>query len=137
MSRQLASIGSGASVSIQTASGLGRDIGTLSENQIIVYQKVSPRTKYWMRTLTTAKAEFANKLLFIATLAFAKLSIISLLMFLTISDIHHMMATGLAATVALWGVVAEFVAAFQCGTQDPLRFIGPEHHCQNLVRQIP
>lgn len=38
--RQIVSIGSGASVSVQTANGLGRDIWILSDDQIIAYQKV-------------------------------------------------------------------------------------------------
>jgi hypothetical protein len=80
------------------------------------------------------QAEYANKLLFIATLAFAKLSIISLLMILTESDLHRRLATAQTVVIALWGIVSEFVAAFQCGIKEPLRFIGPESHCLNLVR---
>ncbi|KAF2824245.1 hypothetical protein CC86DRAFT_468415 [Ophiobolus disseminans] len=92
-------------------------MSSLTDNQLIVYQK----------------AEYANKLLYIATLAFAKLSIISLLMILTASDLHRNLGTGLAAVIALWGVVAEFVAAFQCGSAEPIRFIGRESRCINLT----
>jgi hypothetical protein len=38
---QIASIGSGIAVSLQTANGLGRDISLLTEGQIVAYQKVS------------------------------------------------------------------------------------------------
>jgi hypothetical protein len=38
---QIASIGSGVAVSLQTANGLGRDISLLTEDQIVAYQEVS------------------------------------------------------------------------------------------------
>jgi hypothetical protein len=37
---QIVSIGSGMSVSVQTANGLGRDLHDLTSNQIVTYQKV-------------------------------------------------------------------------------------------------
>jgi hypothetical protein len=62
------------------------------------------------------QAEYANKLLFIATLAFAKLSIISLLMILTESDLHRRLATAQTVVIALWGIVSEFVPVRYQGT---------------------
>jgi hypothetical protein len=82
------------------------------------------------------KAEYANKLLYIATLVFAKLSIISLLMILTASDLHRNFGIGLTCIIAVWGFVSELVAAFQCGRVDPWRFIGPAHRCLDLVGVI-
>jgi hypothetical protein len=79
------------------------------------------------------KAEYANKLLYIATLVFAKLSIISLLMILTASDLHRNLGSVLAGIIVIWGFISEFVAAFQCGSLEPWRFIGPEHRCLDLV----
>jgi hypothetical protein len=38
---QTTSIGSGVSVSVQTANGLGRDSALLTESQVVAYQKVS------------------------------------------------------------------------------------------------
>ncbi|CAO2652760.1 Nn.00g021710.m01.CDS01 [Neocucurbitaria sp. VM-36] len=113
----ITSIGSGISVSVQTANGLGRDISSLADNQIVAYQK----------------SEYANKLLYIATLAFAKLSIISLLMILTASDLHRNLGIGLTGFIALWGIASEFVTAFQCGTVEPWRFLGPEVQCLDLT----
>ncbi|KAL5117132.1 hypothetical protein ACEQ8H_004957 [Pleosporales sp. CAS-2024a] len=112
----IASIASGASVSIQTTNGLGRNLSTLTEVQILTYQK----------------AEYANKLLYIATLVCAKLSIISLLMILTASELHKHFGIGLTGIIALWGIVSELVTAFQCGRIEPWRFIGHEHHCLDL-----
>lgn len=40
ISAQITSIGSGASVSIQVANGLGREYATLNETQIEAYLKV-------------------------------------------------------------------------------------------------
>jgi hypothetical protein len=37
---QIVSIGSGMSVSVQTANGLGRDLHNLTDSQIVAYQKV-------------------------------------------------------------------------------------------------
>ncbi|OAL03444.1 hypothetical protein IQ06DRAFT_243335 [Phaeosphaeriaceae sp. SRC1lsM3a] len=113
----LVSIGSGASVTVQTANGLGRDIATLTEDQIVTYQK----------------AEYANKLLYISTLIFAKLSIISLLMMLTESTLHTNLSISLTAVIAIWGFVSVFVAAFQCGSIEPWRFINPRKKCSNRI----
>jgi hypothetical protein len=131
------SIGSGLSVNVQTANGLGRDIYNLTDNQIIAYQKVYLRMvlpAYII--LIQRKAEYANKLLYIATLAFAKLSIISLLMILTASDLHRNLGIGLTGIIALWGVISQFVVAFQCGSLESWRFIEPRHRCLNLVCTI-
>lgn len=79
------------------------------------------------------QSEYANKLLYIATLALAKLSIISLLMILTASDLHRNLGVGLTAVIALWGIASELVAAFQCGLIEPWRFVGVDTHCMSLV----
>ncbi|KAH7359538.1 hypothetical protein BKA66DRAFT_500717 [Pyrenochaeta sp. MPI-SDFR-AT-0127] len=113
----VASIGSGIAVSIQTANGLGRDIDLLAANQITTYQK----------------GEYVNKLLYIATLAFAKLSIISLLMILTAANLHRNLGLGLTGFIALWGIVSAFVTAFQCGTVEPWRFFKPNSNCLDLA----
>jgi hypothetical protein len=82
------------------------------------------------------EAEYANKLLYIATLVLAKLSIISLLMILTASDLHRNFGIGLTGIIAAWGFISELVAAFQCGHVDPWRFIGSAHRCLDLVGVI-
>ncbi|KAI8938406.1 hypothetical protein NX059_004301 [Plenodomus lindquistii] len=110
-------IASGVSVSVQVANGLGRDITSLAEVQLVVYQK----------------SEYANKLLYIATLTFAKLSIISLLMILTASPMHRHMGLGLTGFISVWGIVSEFVTAFQCGNVEPWRFLNSEDKCIDMV----
>ncbi|KAF1832567.1 hypothetical protein BDW02DRAFT_554610 [Decorospora gaudefroyi] len=115
--RDVASIGSGVSVSVQTRNGLGQDISSLTENQIAVYQK----------------GEYANKLLYIATLGFAKLSIISLLKILTASVLHRNLGLVLTGFITLWAFLSTFVSAFQCGPVEPWRFIRAEHRCLDLV----
>ncbi|KAF2726798.1 hypothetical protein EJ04DRAFT_452641 [Polyplosphaeria fusca] len=111
----MASIGSGIAVSIQTANGLGKDKASLVESQIVAYEK----------------SEYANKLLYIATLAFAKLSIISLMLMLTASPMHRKLGVAFTAFIAVWGVASEFAAAFQCGANKPWDS-GPERNCFDL-----
>ncbi|KAK7187760.1 hypothetical protein PSPO01_05962 [Paraphaeosphaeria sporulosa] len=113
----LASVGSGVAVVMQTQYGLGRNIDLLSPEHIVAYQK----------------AEYANKLLYIATLTLAKLSIISLLMLLTASHSHHKFGWVLTVSIALWGIVTELVAAFQCGAQKPWLFHGDDAHCLSVA----
>ncbi|XP_014552010.1 hypothetical protein COCVIDRAFT_41763 [Bipolaris victoriae FI3] len=108
---------SGGAVSLQTHNGLGRDISLLTQSQLAVYRK----------------AEYANNLLYIATLGFAKLSIISLLMILTASKTHRNLGLSLAGFIALWTVFSICLAAFQCGTTEPWRFLGNEEMCFNIV----
>ncbi|RMZ73332.1 integral membrane [Pyrenophora seminiperda CCB06] len=114
---KITSIGSGAAVSVQTAYGLGRDVSLLTENQILVYQK----------------ADYANKALYIATLALAKLSIISLLMILTASKFHRNIGLGLTGFIALWGVLSVIVSALQCGKFEPWRFLGVNEKCFHVT----
>ena len=72
-------------------------------------------------------------MLYIATLALAKLSIISLLMILTASKFHHNLGLGLTCSIALWGILSVIVSAFQCGSFEPWRFYGVDKKCFNIV----
>ena len=120
---------------MQTGNGLGHeDISLLTEGQIVAYQKVSIALTFMInKCLTTAQGDYANKLLYIATLAFAKLSIISLLMILTASNLHRKLGWTLIGLIALWGILSEFVSAFQCGANEPWRFLGMKDQCLGLV----
>jgi hypothetical protein len=119
---------------VQAANGLGQHISALTDNQIVTYQKVcAPKLLLTSSPLNLRKAEYANKLLYIATLVFAKLSIISLLMILTASDLHRNLGIGLTGIIALWGFISEFVAAFSCGSSEPWRFINSGHGCLDMV----
>jgi hypothetical protein len=147
---KLTSIGSGIAVSVQTQNGLGRDIVSLSEAQIVAYEKVllysfhaalgqgSGRcicgSAYPLLHCTYhVQGEYANKLLYIATLALAKLSIISLLMMIKASDLHRNIGVGLTVFITTWGVVSICVGALQCGTDKPWKFIGGIGSCTSLV----
>jgi hypothetical protein len=83
------------------------------------------------------QSEYANKLLYIATLALAKLSIISLMIILTASDLHRKLGTALTAFIAVWGVASELAAAFQCGVVVPWHSFGPGSSCFSLVILTP
>lgn len=75
-------------------------------------------------------------MLYIATLVFAKLSIISLLVILTASEIHRNVGIVVIVLISLWGIVAEFVIGFQCGPVEPWRFFHRSAHCLDLVSEI-
>jgi uncharacterized membrane protein YoaK (UPF0700 family) len=109
------------SVSFQTGNGLGRDIQLLTDGQILTYQKVSITVAFMFPicVLITLQAEYANKLLYIATLCFAKLSIISLLMILTASKLHRNLGLLLTGFIAAWSILSGSVSAFQCGALEP------------------
>ncbi|KAJ4333747.1 hypothetical protein N0V87_007408 [Didymella glomerata] len=113
----ITSIGSGASVSIQVTNGLGREYSTLAEKEVEAY----------------LKSEYANKILYIATLALAKLSIISLLMNITASDRHRHLGLGLTSFIALWGIVSVIATSFQCGSTYPWRMSDRESQCMDLI----
>ena len=72
-------------------------------------------------------------MLYVATLALAKLSIISLLMILTASKTHRNMGIGLTAFIALWGIITVLVAAFQCGSSAPWQSFGSGSSCLDMV----
>lgn len=72
-------------------------------------------------------------MLYIATLGFAKLSIISLLMMLTASKLHRNLGLALACFIALWAVFSICVSAFQCGTIEPWRFLGNNRICFDIA----
>jgi hypothetical protein len=135
---------------VQTQNGLGRDISLLSDAQIVAYEKVMfssfvCNSLLWLKRCTFSlvyrllqradhvQGEYANKLLYIATLAFAKLSIISLLMMINIAVPHRNIGIGLIAFIAIWGVVSVCVGALQCGPAEPWRFIGAGNTCVSLV----
>jgi hypothetical protein len=56
-------------------------------------------------------------------------------MILTASSLHRRLGWILTGFIAIWGIMSEFVSAFQCGNVEPWRFIGmEEHRCLDLVR---
>ncbi|KAL1605999.1 hypothetical protein SLS59_003123 [Nothophoma quercina] len=79
------------------------------------------------------KAEYTNKILYIATLALAKLSIISLLINITASERHRHLGFGLTGFIALWGVVSVLVTSFQCGSTYPWRTGNLERDCVDFI----
>lgn len=54
-------------------------------------------------------------------------------MILTAADLHRRLGIILTALIAVWGLVSEFVAALQCGIEEPWRFFGEGSSCFSLV----
>jgi hypothetical protein len=52
-------------------------------------------------------------------------------MILTASEFHRYLGMGLTGFIAVWGSISELVAAFQCGSVEPWRFLGRD--CLDLV----
>ncbi|OCK96684.1 uncharacterized protein K441DRAFT_606998 [Cenococcum geophilum 1.58] len=107
------SIGSGLAVTVQTANGLGKEIHSLGKTQIIAYEK----------------SQYATKFLYVATLASAKLSIISLMVMLTASELHRMVGILLGSFIAIWAFSSEFAVAFQCGIPRTWDSLGDAANC--------
>lgn len=107
------SIGSGLAVTVQTANGLGKEIHSLGKTQIIAYEK----------------SQYATKFLYVATLASAKLSIISLMVMLTASELHRMMGILLGSFIAVWAFSSEFAVAFQCKIPRTWDSLGDAANC--------
>lgn len=55
-------------------------------------------------------------------------------MILTASNLHRKLGWGLTALIALWGIITEFFAVFQCGAKRPWQFIGEDAYCLGMVR---
>lgn len=107
------SIGSGLAVTVQTANGLGKEIHSLGKTQIIAYEK----------------SQYATKFLYVATLASAKLSIISLMVMLTASELHRMMGILLGSFITIWAFSSEFAVAFQCKIPRTWDSLGDAANC--------
>ncbi|KAL8898487.1 MAG: hypothetical protein Q9207_006670 [Kuettlingeria erythrocarpa] len=96
----LCHIGSGIAVCVLDANGLGSALRGIDVEQ---------RTRF-------AKSAFAANLLFIATLCFAKLSIILFLNLITRQPRHRLLGNSLGAFIILWSIVEFVAAAFTCKT---------------------
>ncbi|KAF2232338.1 hypothetical protein EV356DRAFT_250308 [Viridothelium virens] len=91
-------IGSGIAVSILDVHGLGAPGETLTTNELD----------------TASKALYAGNLLFIASLALAKLSIVVLIHQITPSESHRRLNYAISALVTVAAVTSIFAEAFQC-----------------------
>ncbi|KAL9079934.1 MAG: hypothetical protein Q9157_001226 [Trypethelium eluteriae] len=96
--KKLFCIGSGIAVSILDVHGLGAPGETLTTNELD----------------TASKALYAGNLLFIASLALAKLSIVVLIHQITPSESHRRLNYAISALVTVAAVTSIFAEAFQC-----------------------
>lgn len=101
-------IGAGIAVSFQAANGLGKPKSALNEAQIQIF----------------SKSGYAVGFLHLATLCFAKLSIIVLLRLLSPSKLHQRLGMWIGIFIATWGAVSEIASAFQCGLPDAWNSFG-------------
>ncbi|MCJ1233180.1 hypothetical protein MMC14_001135 [Varicellaria rhodocarpa] len=109
------SIGAGVAVSVQDANGLGMHIGDLTDRQKELF----------------AKSSYAADLLFIATLCFAKLSMIALFHLITRRKKCRLLSTSLGVFTTIWATISLITAAFACHVPFTWNIFGP--HCYNKV----
>jgi hypothetical protein len=94
----LFSIGQTVATSDQVAAGLGRHLATVSAADYIKFQK----------------AGYAASLLYVASLACAKVSTLTLLLALTPLAGHRKPIMAVGGFVVIWAVCALISSAFQC-----------------------
>ena len=113
----LFSIGQTVATSNQVASGLGRHLSSLSAADYIKFQK----------------AGYAASILYIAALACAKVSTLTLLHGLTRVAGHRRPIHAVAGFVVVWALSAIIASAFQCNL--PRVWAYETEKCFNQVRQ--
>lgn len=94
----LFSIGQTVATSDQVAAGLGKNLAAVSAADYIKFQK----------------AGYAASLLYVASLACAKVSTLTLLLALTPLSGHRKPIIAVGGLVVLWGLAALISTAFQC-----------------------
>lgn len=77
---------------------------------------------------------YALGFLHLATLCFAKLSIIMLLRLLSPSKLHQRLGMWIGIFIGTWGAVSELAFAFQCGLPDAWDSFG--NTCYSKVRHF-
>ncbi|MCJ1249816.1 hypothetical protein MMC30_007042 [Trapelia coarctata] len=92
------SIGQSIAVAIQNQNGIGRHQSSLSQSEILVFEK----------------AGYSSDLLFIVNIALSKIAILILLRQITPVPLQRRFALSLIAFIACWGISALFASAFQC-----------------------
>ncbi|KAI3390863.1 hypothetical protein diail_8473 [Diaporthe ilicicola] len=92
------SIGMVVAVSVQGDNGLGKRESSLTESQLIIYEK----------------SVYAADFLYIATLFFSKSSVLVLLRALTPVRNHQLLTYALASVLGLWAMSSLFAVGFQC-----------------------
>ena len=104
-------------MSVLDANGLGSSVEELKGAQKVRFAKVysiSNRLKGGCQGLTVSQSNFAAELLFIATLCFAKLSIILFLNLITRQRSHRLLGNALGAFIIVWSAIEFIAVGFTC-----------------------
>ncbi|KAL2273679.1 hypothetical protein FJTKL_04137 [Diaporthe vaccinii] len=107
------SIGMVIAVSIQAQNGLGKRESSLSESDLIAFEK----------------GVYATGFLYITTLFFSKSSVLVLLRALTPVRNHQLLTYAVAGVLGLWAISGLFTVGFQCST--PQKWAVVTGHCIN------
>ncbi|KAF6221246.1 hypothetical protein HO133_002101 [Letharia lupina] len=109
----LFAIGQSVAVSVEAGHGYGSPSDPLSRSQ----------------ATSNLKSEYAASLLYVASLGFAKASVVALVNTLTPIRSHRRATYGLAIFLFLWVIIGEFGTAFLCHLPRPWDYL--EGHCSN------
>lgn len=109
----LFAIGQSIAVLVEAGHGYGSPSDPLSRSQV----------------RANLKSEYAASLLYVASLCFAKASVLALVKTLTPCRSHRRALYGLSTFVVLWAVIGEFGTAFLCHLPRPWDYL--EGHCSD------
>lgn len=95
-------------ISREISAGLGQRASTLSDDDIQILQK----------------NQYAANLLYIASLALARVSVLIFVMQLSPRRTYKQVSLGLIITISVWSLLSVFTLAFQCSIPKPWDFYG-------------
>ena len=129
-------IGQTAAVSVAASDGLGQHIRTLDQSQISGILKVrsvlSLVPLFDIKSCSEVlKAQYAAHLLYIPSLCFAKLALLSVLYRVSPVKWDKRLISGVGLFIIIWAAVAVVVEAFQCQVPQAWNYL--DQKCINRV----
>ncbi len=132
---QLFAIGQSTAVSVEAGHGYGTPSDPLSRSQMTANLKVCALNNHETEfRLTYCKSEYAASLLYVASLCFAKASVLALIKNLTPIRSHQQVTYGLAMLIFLWAIIGEFGTAFLCHLPRPWNYL--EGRCSDVTIRV-
>ncbi len=110
-------------ISLAASNGLGKRLNSLDPLQLSSLLKVSRDAFVDRLQADWPKAQYAATFLFLASVCFAKLSLVAYLRNLTPLALYRKVSLLIGLVVALWATTAILSAAFQCRLPRPWDYI--------------
>ena len=123
-SQQLFAIGQSIAVSIEAGHGYGSASSPLDGPQAVANLKVILIYVHWIvLRLSCSQSEYAASLLYVASLSFAKASVLALIRTLTPIQSHRRAAYALASIILLWCIIGILGTTFLCHLPRPWNYL--------------